>query len=48
MNQDPRVTASVMFGNGRFQAGILVEPKQELKFDPSNVERLSEFRNMIW
>ncbi|KZT01340.1 acetyl-CoA synthetase-like protein [Laetiporus sulphureus 93-53] len=48
LNQDPHVLASVMFGRGRFQAGVLVDPKPEYKFDPSDQSKLAEFRNMIW
>ncbi|THV08167.1 acetyl-CoA synthetase-like protein [Dendrothele bispora CBS 962.96] len=48
MNQDPHVTAAVMFGHGKFQAGILVEPIKEEQFDPSNEQKLSEFRDKIW
>ncbi|KAK7472181.1 hypothetical protein VKT23_000303 [Stygiomarasmius scandens] len=48
MNQDPHVTASVMFGHGKFQAGILVEPIPEEQFDPRDQQKLGEFRNKIW
>ncbi|TFY54516.1 hypothetical protein EVJ58_g8816 [Rhodofomes roseus] len=48
MNQDPHVQASVMFGRGRLQAGILVEPKPEFSFDPSDDAKVAEFRNKIW
>lgn len=48
MNQDPHVTACVMFGRGRFQAGLIVEPKPEYQFDPSDEAKLAEFRNKIW
>lgn len=48
MNQDPHVRASVMFGRGRFQAGILVDPKPSFEFDPSDSVKLAEFRNKIW
>lgn len=48
LNQDPHVLSSVMFGRGRFQAGILVDPKSEYRFDPSDEVRLAEFRNKIW
>ncbi|KAK7470239.1 hypothetical protein VKT23_001674 [Stygiomarasmius scandens] len=48
MNQDPHVSASVMFGQGKFQAGILVEPIKEEQFDPKDQQKLSEFRNKIW
>lgn len=48
LNQDPHVLSSVMFGRGRFQAGILVDPKSEYRFDPSDEVKLAEFRNKIW
>ncbi|KAJ3847468.1 hypothetical protein EV368DRAFT_51127 [Lentinula lateritia] len=48
LSQDPYVAAAVMFGRGRFQAGVLVEPKPPYRFEPSNERKLSEFRNKIW
>ncbi|KAH9934352.1 uncharacterized protein B0H18DRAFT_556620 [Fomitopsis serialis] len=48
LNQDSHVLASVMFGRGRFQAGVLVDPKPQYRFDPANETKLAEFRNMIW
>lgn len=37
-----------MFGRGKFQNGILVEPIEEESFDPYDVEKLDAFRNEIW
>jgi hypothetical protein len=37
-----------MFGRGRFQAGIIVDPKPAFTFDPSESVKLAEFRNKIW
>ncbi|OBZ73545.1 hypothetical protein A0H81_05885 [Grifola frondosa] len=48
LNQDPHVLSSVMFGRGRFQAGIIVDPKPDFKFDPADEVKLAEFRNKIW
>lgn len=48
LNQDPHVLSSVMFGRGRFQAGALIDPRPQYKFDPSDTEELAEFRNKIW
>lgn len=48
LNQDPHVRASLMFGRGQFQAGVLVDPTSEYRFDPSDEEKLAEFRNLIW
>ncbi|KAJ7325472.1 hypothetical protein DFH08DRAFT_886685 [Mycena albidolilacea] len=48
LNQDPHVLTSVMFGRGRFQAGVIVDPKPAFKFDPADSVKLAEFRNKIW
>lgn len=48
MNQDPRVRSSLMFGRGKFNAGILVDPQPEYAFDPVDEAKLIEFRNLIW
>ena len=37
-----------MFGRGKFQNGILIEPTEEFRIDPSNIKQLEEFRNKIW
>ena len=48
LNQDPHVHVSIVFGRGRFNAGVLIEPKEEFKFDPIDQAKLAEFRNKIW
>ncbi|KAJ7193924.1 hypothetical protein GGX14DRAFT_378403 [Mycena pura] len=48
LNQDPHVLSSVMFGRGRFQAGVIVDPRPSFEFDPSDTTKLAEFRNRIW
>ncbi|KAJ7930505.1 hypothetical protein B0H13DRAFT_2532734 [Mycena leptocephala] len=48
LNQDPHVLSSVMFGRGRFQAGVIVDPKPTFKFDPADSIKLAQFRNKIW
>ncbi|THH28009.1 hypothetical protein EUX98_g6169 [Antrodiella citrinella] len=48
LNQDPHIHTSVMFGRGRFNAGVLIDPKPDFKFDPSDTHKLAEFRNLIW
>ena len=37
-----------MFGRGRFNPGVIVDPKPEFAFDPEDQEKLAEFRNKIW
>ncbi|KAJ6471940.1 hypothetical protein C8R45DRAFT_1013604 [Mycena sanguinolenta] len=48
LNQDPYVRSSAMFGRGRFQAGVIVDPKPPFAFDPADTDKLAEFRNKIW
>ncbi|KAI0743085.1 acetyl-CoA synthetase-like protein [Daedaleopsis nitida] len=44
--QDPHVAACLMFGRGRFQNGVLIQPKEP--FDPSDEAQLEAYRNKIW
>ncbi|THH31711.1 hypothetical protein EUX98_g2485 [Antrodiella citrinella] len=48
LNQDPCVERCVMFGRGHFYAGVLVEPKSEYQFGPSDIGELAAFRTRIW
>ncbi|KAI9056494.1 acetyl-CoA synthetase-like protein [Trametes sanguinea] len=48
INQDPHVKCSMMFGSGKFQNGVLVEPVEEYVIDPSDPKQVEEFRNTIW
>ncbi|KAF8626806.1 hypothetical protein AX17_006463 [Amanita inopinata Kibby_2008] len=48
LDQDPHVLSSVMFGRGDFQAGVIVDPKPQYKFDPEDEAALADFRNVIW
>lgn len=48
LNQDKRVLSSVMFGTGRFNAGVIIDPRQGYRFDPADTQMLSQFRNAIW
>ncbi|KAF9451607.1 acetyl-CoA synthetase-like protein [Macrolepiota fuliginosa MF-IS2] len=48
INRHPMVQSSVIFGRGRFQAGVLIEPRAEHVFDPSDTERLMSFRHAVW
>ncbi|KAI9058630.1 acetyl-CoA synthetase-like protein [Trametes sanguinea] len=44
--QDPHVHAAIIFGQGRVQNGVIIQPKEP--FDPSDEKKLEEFRNKIW
>ena len=48
INADPLVKSSIMFGHGKFQNGVLIEPIEEYQIDPRNPKELQEFRNEIW
>lgn len=48
LHQDPLIQAAVVFGRGRFNCGVIVEPIPEERFDPADTEKLAEFRNRIW
>ncbi|KAH8078749.1 acetyl-CoA synthetase-like protein [Cristinia sonorae] len=48
LSHDPHVQAAIMFGRGKFNAGVLVEPHAQYAFDPSDSEKLAAFRNTIW
>ena len=39
---------AVVFGRGREQAGVLVEPRPEHAINPDNEEELAAFRNKAW
>ena len=48
LSQDPHIRCAVIFGRGRFNAGVLVDPIAAEQFDPANEERLVAFRAKIW
>ena len=37
-----------MFGRGRFQNGVLIDPKPQFAFDPKDEAKLEAFRKLIW
>ncbi|CDO73877.1 hypothetical protein BN946_scf185016.g34 [Trametes cinnabarina] len=48
VNQDPHVKSSIVFGRGKFQNGVLVEPREDFVIDPRDVKQVEDFRNKIW
>ncbi|KAK7677662.1 hypothetical protein QCA50_019353 [Cerrena zonata] len=48
MNQDLHVQAAVMFGRGKFSAGVVIDPRADFAFDPIDQDKLVEFRDKIW
>ena len=48
INEDPHVHSSIIFGHGRFQNGVLVEPVENFPVDPTDSKHLEEYRNKIW
>lgn len=45
---NPIVLGAVMFGRGRNQCGLLVEPRPEHAVDPNDPDALVAFRTKIW
>ncbi|KAK0454193.1 NRPS-like enzyme [Desarmillaria tabescens] len=45
---DKRISGAVMFGRGKFQPGVLIQPSEEYAFDPNDAKRLAEYRSLIW
>ena len=48
INEDPHVRASIMFGRGKFQNGLLIEPSGDFVIDPTDLKKVEEYRNKIW
>lgn len=44
--QDPNIHIAIFFGRGRFNTGVLIQPTTP--FDPSDIDKLNEFRDKIW
>ncbi|KXN82193.1 Polyketide synthase HetM [Leucoagaricus sp. SymC.cos] len=44
--QNKEIAAAIMFGRGRFQNGVLIQPTTP--FDPEDEEKLVAYRNLIW
>ena len=42
------VAGAVMFGRGKNQCGVLIEPQPEYAIDPDDEPALVAFRNKIW
>ena len=43
---DPAIHAALMFGRGRFQNGVIIQPREP--FDPADEAKLVAFRDLIW
>ncbi|KAI0298355.1 acetyl-CoA synthetase-like protein [Multifurca ochricompacta] len=46
--QDPHILSAVMFGRGKFQNGVLIDPRPQFAFDPKDEMKLEAFRKLIW
>lgn len=48
IGSSPVLSGVCMFGRGRNQTGVLVEPRPEYAIDVMDEERVAGFRNKIW
>ena len=46
--QDPHIRAAVIFGRGRTQNGVIIEPAAGFKFDVEDVLERERFIECIW
>lgn len=46
MRTDPNIAVAIMFGRGRFQNGVLLQPSTPV--NPENESELIAYRNLIW
>lgn len=37
-----------MFGRGKFNPGVIIDPRPAFAFDPADEQKLVDFRNKIW
>ncbi|KIK65188.1 hypothetical protein GYMLUDRAFT_258645 [Collybiopsis luxurians FD-317 M1] len=48
LQHDSKIKAALMFGHGKFQCGVLIDPSDRLSFNTDSPKELAEFRNLIW
>ena len=46
-DEDPHIHFSIIFGHGKFQNGVLVEPREDFLVDPTDSKRLEEYTGKI-
>lgn len=42
------IQGAVMFGRGKSEPGVILEPTPEFAFDPVDETKLAEYRNIVW
>ncbi|KAL5492825.1 hypothetical protein ACEPAI_4273 [Sanghuangporus weigelae] len=48
LDQDSNIDKAIIFGRGRFQCGVLIQPSKLHSINPSDTSAVAKFRNMIW
>ena len=48
MTQNPNIQSAVMFGRGKAQGGVLIEPAAHLKVEAGNTAEGEQFIHEIW
>ncbi|KAF9056711.1 hypothetical protein BDP27DRAFT_1345078, partial [Rhodocollybia butyracea] len=46
--EDKKIAHAIVFGREKFQAGVIISPSFDFAFDPEDLDKLSEYRNLIW
>jgi hypothetical protein len=48
LNVDPHIQGAVIFGHGKMNAGVVIDPRLPYKFDPRDEDKLDDFKDKIW
>ena len=48
MNADPHVQGAVIFGHGKLNAGVVIDPCPPYKFNLQDEGKLNDFKDKIW
>lgn len=48
LSSTPLVSGVVVFGRGKPQVGMLIEPKADYAVDPKDEDAVIEFRRKLW
>ncbi|KAI0700690.1 acetyl-CoA synthetase-like protein [Cerioporus squamosus] len=48
INEDPHVASCILFGEGKLQNGVLIEPGQDIHVVSGDPHSLMSYRNKIW
>jgi len=48
LEEDPRIRSAMIFGRGKFNCGLLVQPALDFLLDTEDESKVESFKEMIW